>query len=298
MRPVILTLGVLIRDPVNDNAWPGVDEVIEFNDTTCPAVEDEETKWLIEQVFVVMGYDSNQGDSIPAPAGWQIFTVDEARYLIPGWLAESLEFHAATKIMCSNDPDNFYVVGNSYFDVVNAFNVCCGTPNIQTQALVFKQSNYSLNPDDELPPCGAEAQFKWLAIRSASDIRNLIYTFRVILRNTDLTIEIVKDWIFEQSLPSTQQLIKQWPADFIGELFGSFTLVANDVVPGVNEYQVRDFDNGTIVVTSQIIDADTEMTISMQEQEFILPGTDCDEAPSSSGSESGIFDDSFGDEFM
>lgn len=296
MRPVTLSLDVLVRDPVNDNAWPGANETIDFNDTTCPAVDDEVTKWLVELVFVVMGYDSNQGDSLPAAAGWQIFTQQEARELIPIWAAESLEFHAATKITCSNNPDNFYVVGNSIFDVIQAFTTCCAAPNIQTQALALKQSNAALDPSQTYP-CGTEAIFKWVAILGNNETTpDLVYTFRVTLTNEAGDVIISEDFVSAQPLTVTVQASKNWPTDFIGMTIGGTTLVANDAVPGVGERRVSDFDNGTITMVTEITDGDAYNR--SQQSEFALPPTDCAQPESgSSGSESGIFGSEFAPSF-
>lgn len=273
MRPVTLNLGVLIRDPVNDNAWPGPDEVIEFNDTTCPAVDDEETSWLVEQVFVVMGYDSNQGDSLPAPAGWQVFNMEEATALIPGWAAEDLEFHAATKITCSNDPDNFYVVSDSFYDVVNAFNVCCGAPNIQTQALALKLSNRDLEPGVEYP-CGTQAVFTWLVIYGNNETRpSLSARFDITLTSADSSI-ILSGPFSSFTLPPTGQIKKAWPEDFIGMTIDGTNLVANDVTPGPGEIQVKDFDFGTIQVSVSVLDENFDVIIQ-DVNTWALPGTQC-----------------------
>jgi len=289
MRPVTLSLDVLVRDPVNDNAWPGANETIEFNDTTCPAVDDEVTKWLVELVFVVMGYDSNQGDSLPAASGWQIFSQEEARELIPIWSAESLEFHAATKITCSNNPDNFYVVGNSIFDVVQAFNTCCAAPNILTQALALKQSNAALDPTQTYP-CGTEAVFKWVAILGNNETTpDLVYYFRVALTNQAGDVLISEYFVVAEPLTETVQAVKSWPTDFIGMTLGGTTLVANDVVPGVGERRVSDFDNGTINMLVEISDGGDYYT--SQQAEFALPPTDCGEP------ESGIFGSEFAPSF-
>lgn len=273
MRPVTLNLGVLIRDPVNDNAWPGADEVIEFNDATCPAVDDEETSWLVEQVFVVMGYDSNQGDSLPAPAGWQVFSMEEATPLIPFWFAEDLEFHAATKITCSNDPDNFYVVGDSFYDVVNAFNVCCGAPNIQTQALSLKLSNRDLEPGVEYP-CGTQAVFTWLVIYGNNETRpNLSARFDIVLTRADMS-ESLAGSFSSFVLPPTGQIKKAWPDDFIGMTIDGINLVANTVPPGPSDRQVKDFDFGTIQVTANVLDENFDVIIT-DSNTWALPGTQC-----------------------
>lgn len=275
MRPVTLNLGVLIRDPVNDNAWPGVDEVIEFNDTTCPAVDDEETSWLVEQVFVVMGYDSNQGDSVPAPSGWQVFSMEEARELIPGWAAESLEFHAATKITCSNDPDNFYVVGDSYFDVVNAFNTCCGAPNVPSQALALKASSNPLEPGVTYP-CDTPAQFTFIAIKGNNDVRDLLFTMIFTIRDSananPLTFEVAVD----QPLSATTQVNLAWFLGFIGLISdGGVELVANSDPQDGTHVRVLNYDGGTIEMTTTITDNADSSTVSTQTNTWALPGTQC-----------------------
>jgi hypothetical protein len=273
MRPVTLSLDVLVRDPVNDNAWPGANETIEFNDTTCPAVDDEVTKWLVELVFVVMGYDSNQGDSLPAASGWQIFSQEEAKELIPIWAAESLEFHAATKITCSNNPDNFYVVGNSIFDVLQAFTTCCAAPNILTQALVFKQSNAALDPTQQYP-CGTLAIFKWLAILGNNETTpGLTYTFQIRLRNQFGDIDLLENFVDAQPLTATVQAVKQWPNDFIGMEIGGITLVANGATPGPSELRIGDFDYGSIDILVEITDGGSYTR--SQTAQYALPSTDC-----------------------
>jgi hypothetical protein len=279
MRPVTLNLAVLIRDLVNDNPWPGVDEVIEFNDTTCPAVDDEVTKYLVEQVFVVMGYDSNQGDSILAPAGWQVFTLEEATALIPGWAADGLEFHAATKITCSNDPDNFYVVGDSFYDVLNAFNSCCGTPNIQSQALTFKISNTPLEPGEEYA-CGTAAAYRWLAIFGSENPGDGTYQMTATLYDAAQNPANTK--VFDLTggaipFTATEQIQRAWPADFIGmeALDGTF-LIANDapLLDPFTQKRVLDYDNGIIVVTVGIFNNAAEQ-ISASQTTAALPATQC-----------------------
>lgn len=277
MRPVTLTVGVLVREAVNDNAWPGVDESVNFNDAACPSVDGDSPSFLIEQGFVVMGFDASASDSFPAPDGWQYFNQAEASALIPGWAAALLEWHPATKITCSNNPDNFWIVSNNFFDVVSAFTVCCGAAEIPTLAMALKQSTSSLNPDEANPPCGTLAAFKFLAIRGSSEIQVLMHRFVLVLKNADesISLEYPLPGHNDDPLPGTTQAVLNWPEDFIGLTMDGKTLVANDVTPGVDEYNVSEFDNGTIEMTTTIRRVIDEVIVSEAVETFRLPGTDC-----------------------
>jgi hypothetical protein len=275
MRPVTLNLDVLVRDPVNDNPWPGAAETIDFNDATCPAVDDEETSWLVTQVFVVLGYDSDQGDGSPAPAGWQVFSQEDAAPLIAQWLEDGLEFHAATMITCSNDPANFYVVSDSFFDVVNAFNTCCGVPNILTQALSLKISNSPLTAGVTYP-CGTAAAFRWLAILGNNDEAPLEYLFRLQLMTADLSTTLNFD-LETNPLTATTQLQKSWFEDFIGLVStDNKTLVANSTEnPGPDDVKVQTFDGGIARIIVQITDTNLSQVVASSDMEWALPGTQC-----------------------
>src|SRR3972149_1363642 len=276
MRPVTLDLDVLVSPIITDAAWPGEEQVIDFDDAACPTVDpDHPASWIVEQVFIVMGYDSNHGDSVPAPAGWQVFTQGEAGPLIPGWAADNLEFHAATKITCSDDPENFFVVSQSFFDVVNAFNVCCGLPNIQTQAFSFKISNSPLIAGQDYP-CGTAAAFRWLAIRGTNETRNLEYLFRLQLTSQDMSTVLSFD-LATASLAATTQLQKSWPDDFIGLVSGSSkTLVANSTEnPGPDDVKMMTFDNGVATIIVQVTDTDLSQVVALSNMEWALPSTIC-----------------------
>lgn len=279
MRPVTLDLDVVVSPVITDAAWPGEAQVIDFDDAACPTVDpDHPASWLVELVFVVMGYDNNQGDSVPAPVGWQVFSQEEAAPLIAGWLADGLEFHAATKITCSDDPENFFVVSQSYFDVVNAFNVCCGAPTIQTQTLSLKISDKPLEPG-QFYPCGTAAAFRWVAIYGNNQpppLPDAIYTFNMILRNADNTLVLTFDVLDAQPFSTTAQEQLAWPTDFIGRMsHESKTLVANNTeTPGPDDVKMLAFDGGTIEVRSFIIE-DGDTITHQQINTFALPGTQC-----------------------
>lgn len=276
MRPVTLDLDVVVSPVITDAAWPGEAQVIDFDDAACPTVDpDHPASWLVELVFVVMGYDSNQGDSVPAPVGWQVFSQEEAAPLIAGWLADGLEFHAATKITCSDDPENFFVVSQSYFDVVNAFNVCCGLPNIQTQAFSFKISNSPLVAGQDYP-CGTAAAYRWLAIRGNNETRNLEYLFRLVLFSQDMATFLTFD-LAVATLSATTQLQKSWPDDFIGLVSASGkTLVANSTeTPGPDDVKMMTFDNGVARIIVQITDTDLAQVVDGSDMEWALPATQC-----------------------
>lgn len=279
MRPVTLDLDVLVSPSITDAAWPGEEQVIDFDDAACPTVDpDHPASWIVELVFVVMGYDSNQGDSVPAPAGWQVFTQEEAAPLIAGWLAESLEFHAATRITCSDDPENFFVVSQSIFDVLNAFNVCCGTPNIQTQALTFKISNSPLT-EGVAYPCGIEAAFRWLAVFGSENPGDGTYAFVAELYDqaqnpaNTLHFDITAGQI---PFTQTEQLQKSWPEDFIGMVASDSTvLVSNDTETlGPNERRIMDYDFGILSLQVAIFNAANDIIHSSQTVAAV-PGTQC-----------------------
>lgn len=274
MRPVTTTLDVLVRDPVNDNAWPGVEEEILFDDAACPAVDGDVPYFKIEQGFVVMGFDASASDSFAAPDGWQYFSNEDAQALIAGWAAADLEWHAATKITCSNNPDNFWIVSNSFFDVQNAFSICCGAPNILTMPFALKQSNKELTPGTQYI-CGTEAIFRWLVIYGSNETRpNLSARFDIRLTSADESVTLAGPF---SSFPigPTGQISKSWPADFIGMTIDGVNLVANDqevVMPG--EMRVKDFDFGTIEVTTSILDENFDV-VQSDTNTWALPTTQC-----------------------
>lgn len=283
MRPVTITLGVLVRDAVNDNAWPGIDEEIIFNDAACPSVGGDTPSFLLEQGFVVMGFDASESDSFPAPDGWQFFTQGQAAALIAGWEAAELEWHAATKIICSNDPDNFWIVSDSYFDVLSALTICCATPNILTQAFALKSSNGPLVPG-EVYPCGNEAAFKFLAIFGSQEVRsNLVHTFRFTLHTPEGDPPNDKTFNFplRAAFTGTVQSNKRWPEDF----FGMISTDAVHLIPMQNflvyPWTVLGadiYDGGTIDILA-IIEEETSpgvfAVVSTSQNTFALPIGDC-----------------------
>lgn len=283
MRPVTIELNVLVRDPVNDNAWPGSLETVTFDDASCPSIDGDKNEYKVEQGFVVMDFDSNPDDSAPAPAGWQYFNQAEASELIASWVAQSLEWHPATKITCSNDPDNFYIVSDSFYDVQNAFAICCsGQPEIPTQALALKTSNNPLTVGTE-PPCGTPAKFIWLAIFGNTEERTLVYSFVANLRDKDNAEPAFQfRFPFQDSLTATTQASRNWPEDFIGlTSISGVTLIANDQEPsGPSEKQVKFFDFGSIEWFTNIEEDLGEgnfAPVSFSTNFAALPGTQCGE---------------------
>jgi hypothetical protein len=276
MRDLLLQLNVLQEPEGPSNAWPGIQESVDFSDVTCPSVDGDTPYWKITLGFVVMGFDASASDSLPAPDGWQFYDQGEATDLIPLWAAQSLEWHAATKIECSNNPDNAYLVSDSYYDVLDDFNICCGTPTIQTQVLALKASHGPLDPGS-CPSCGKEAVFKSLAIKGTNDTRTLASMFRYILRSSDNLIEEIFELDASIPLTAVNSRTMRWPDDFIGlTSLGDITLIANDQepIPGSTR-RVLDFDCGTIEVQSLYWDVDDDLNITTATNTWALPITNC-----------------------
>lgn len=279
MRSVTLDLNVLVRDPVNDNPWPGLNTTITFDDAACPAGSDEDpTEFLLEQGFVVMGFDASASDSVSAPGGWQYYNQGEATDLIPLWVAQSLEWHAATKITCSNDPDNFWIVSDSFYDVQADFNICCGAATYQTQVLALKTSGPPLTPGS-CPSCGTEAIFKSIAIKGSTEPRTLVSGFKYVLRSADNDpgLELVFELDFGIPLNTINQRTMRWPDDFIGlTATNDISLIANDQeeVPGSTR-NVADYDCGTVEVTTMLWDPENDLVITETSNTWALPVTNC-----------------------
>jgi hypothetical protein len=276
MRDLNLSVSVLQSQSEAFNAWPGNTQTVEFSDATCPSVDSDTPYWKISLVFVVFGFDASASDSFPAPDGWQIYTPEEAQDLIPIWAAQSLEWHAATLIECSNNPDNFYLVSDSYFDVLNSFTLCCGTPSIPTQVFALKQSSKALEPGQTYP-CGTEAIFKWLAIFGNEDppLNDVTYAFHFYLRDAANTIELL--FFLADAVPftTTVQQTLSWPSQFIGlSSIDSKTLIENDQVPGPDQYRVADFDGGTIEVRTSVVQGGDTL-LMQQVNTWALPNTNC-----------------------
>lgn len=194
------------------------------------------------------------------------------------------EWHAATKIYCSNNPGNFWVVSDNFFDVFASLTVCCGAPNIQSAGFVFKMSTSPLTPGEQYL-CPIAASFKWLAVRSQTETRNLEYKFLIELTTMDDSTTLDNNGDPGVTFLNTLQVVRAWPQDFIGLVLDGITLVDNGSIPGVNEKRVGDFDLGTIKMTTIITDTDTLEVVSTVEEEFALPES-C-----------GIFEESFSLEF-
>lgn len=174
------------------------------------------------------------------------------------------------------NPGSVQVFSENFDDVEFLIEACCAT-GIATDALALKQSPAALTPGQRYP-CGTEAIFKWLAILGNPETRTLNYSFQVLITSNDITKPPLQKTLTagEESLLATVQLVKKWPDDFIGMMFdGGETLVANDVIPGAMQYNVRDYDNGTIQVIVTIIDVNTVEIVESDIKDFALPDTDC-----------------------
>lgn len=283
MRPISLALNILVRGFENDTPWPGNPETVNFNDEACPSIEGDNPSFKIERGFVVFGGESLEGtvDESESPGlatGWQYFTEDDARDLIPGWAAASMDWHAATKIFCSNNPSNFWIVSDSYYNVLSAFTTCCGAPQILTNAFSLKASPAPLIPGTA-PACGVPAAFKWLALLGNDDDRpNLVYRFEYILRDSSNGQEetfIIGPY---QPLSATTQEVKNWPADFLGAVSnGGIELVNNDIAPSGSQRRVMAYDGGTIEVRTIVAldESGDYTTVNESEETWALPGTVC-----------------------
>lgn len=289
MRSVTLNLRVLISGFNNDQPWPGSEETINLNDEACPPINGDKPIFKVEQGFVVFEGESLQGQVDESQAsgletGWTYYTQEDAAALINGWALAGFEWHAATKIYCSNNPSVFWVVSDTVFDVSAAINVCCGAPSIANGAFVFKISNRPLTPGVDYL-CPVSASYKWLAVRNPDDIRNLEYKFLMELTTDDEVTTLTNNADPAVTLSSTVQVVRNWPADFVGLVLDGITLIADGETPGVNEINVGDFDLGNIKMTTVITDTDTLETISTMEETWAIPAS-C-----------GIFEDSFSPEF-
>ena len=267
MRPVTLNLHVLIRNPVNDNPWPGDATTINFNDAACPSVDGDSPSFKVEQGFVVFG------------EVWTYYTQAQATALIPDWVADELEWHPATKIYCSNNPSNFWVVSESFFDVLAELNNCCGTPSIQTDGFIYNMSGRELDPAGPNAPCGSPASFKALFVKGNGETRNLAISVLVYVYNDGQTIGVADYWPgwYLKPFTATDQLVLNWPQDFIGVTLGGSTIVDNeDVATPPGSYNASTFDNGQVQIQIYITDLDEEETFVNKIEAYKLPGTICD----------------------
>lgn len=220
---------------------------------------------------------------IPGP-GWQFYTVAEFFTAFPGANTGGLPYHPGTLISCNGDTPWSYGVSNPWEDIFYTIDTCCGV-SYGDGPFVFKQSLYPLTPGEPVP-CGAEAIFKWLALVHPTDpsFPWISHDFSATLRSADSLIEISGN-IVAGGPAETTQMVKKWPDDFIGLTLGGKTLVANNVTPGVDEYNVGAFDGGEIDVVVNMNHA-FEGSESAS-QTFALPATQCDdESASFSGSTS------------
>lgn len=254
-----IPVNVVVTDGVGDT-YPGPLVAIEL---LC-----EGGTVHVEPIFLV---------ELPGP-GWTVYTVAEFLAAFPGADTGGLPFHPGTLISCDGDTPWSYGVSNPFEDIFYTIDTCCGT-SYPDGPFVFKQSLYPLTPGEPVP-CGAEAIFKWLAIvkEEGGSFPWTTYDFRATLRSADTLIEITGN-IQTGGLSSTVQMVKSWPADFIGLTIGGKTLVANDVTPGVDEYNVGAFDGGEIdIIVSMNHAFDGSVDASST---WALPSTQCDDESSS-----------------
>lgn len=121
--------------------------------------------------------------------------------------------YQGTEIVGANG--DVLVFSEQYLHVLNALSACCAT-SVATAAFSLRQSNYSLDPDQPVPPCGVDALFKWLAVRGSAEARTLTYRFVAHLTTADgLTTQDVV-YAADLAFTETLQLVKNWPADFAG----------------------------------------------------------------------------------
>lgn len=259
-----------VSDPGGDidNGWPGVDYNL---DLTIPPQ-------LIQPVWIGVSADGTNA---------QVFQKDTpiADIITAGYP----RVYQGTEIQTGEG--DVLVFSDQYQHILLAMSACCGS-SVDTAVYALKQSNYPLTVGEHVP-CGAEAAFKWLAVRGSTETRNLKYTFAVRLTSADALTMIEGNLANELPLPVTTQMFKAWPDDFIGLTIGATTLVANNVVPGVGEMNVGDFDGGKIRISVTIIDDDTEAVVDQVLKEFALP-SNCQDDESASDSASASASESAG----
>lgn len=203
-------------------------------------------------------------------------------------LAATVNKHIGTALRCGG---GFWVLLDmNIAEFIEALGICCGAEGIDSAPYALKASGLPLDVDKTYP-CGYEAAFKWLAVFGTEDpALTLIRYFDIELQNAAVSVTLV-DTLSSGALAATIQTVLNWPADFIGLTIDGITLVANNVVAGVNEMNIGDFDYGKITVRVRLEDLpDIEL---IDEHEWSLPDTTCG-GESSSGESSGSFSSSDG----
>lgn len=233
-------------------AWPGTPTVYDFN----------LTPQLIQPVWIGVSEDGSTNQVYP-------LTTSVAAILGAGWA----RVYQGTEIV--GQSGDVQVFSEQYLQLLNELAACCGTALI-TALFALKNSNYSLNPLDPNPPCGTEALFKWLAVFGTNEERELTYQFIFSLLPADGDLDKVFSKVLASDLPFTEttQLIRGWPADFIGMVSQqSKTLVANDAVAGSGNVRVSEYDGGTISVN--VVMSENDDQVDQRDNAFRLPATDC-----------------------
>lgn len=256
----------LINNDGSSEPWPGTPE--ELDPTACP----DGNPMVFTPVWIGL---------LPDRSASQVFPITTSIATILG--GGFTHIYQGTLLDSCNIGQHAYLQSLQQVNQLLAAS-CCSTV-IQTASFALKTSNQSLSPDDAPPPCGAEAIFKWLAVRGTNEVRALQYIFQFNMYSQDgLTVQTFTI-VNEDPLTETVQHVKRWPTDFIGLVSNEGkTLVANNVVPGVDDLPVSTFDNGTLDMITRIYTDDIDHTlVSGKESFFIFPGTDCGSQDSSSG---------------
>lgn len=240
-------------------AWPGTEVDV---DVTVPPP-------TIRAIWIGVSLDGASNKPFE-------LTASVASIILAGWP----RVYKGTEIVDGNGVKSLY--SDNLDDVNFLLNTCCGT-NIATQSLALKQSNLSLKVTDPNPPCDGEAFFKWLAVIGTNEDRTVQVLFHLKLTSAD-TLTVIEGDILDVSPSNTVQQVLSWFADFVGLTVGADTIVANDVVAGVNEVNVDAFDFGIIEMTTTILDTADDSVISTATSTFRLPGSNCGDGGSSSDS--------------
>lgn len=232
------------------HTWPG--DPVSLDITVPPT--------CLDPVWIATNADGTVAKSFPADTL-------AADILAEGWA----HLYQGTQICDSAGNANIY--SNQYNHVLLAIAACCNN-DFQTQALALKQSAQPLTPGQTYP-CNTDALFKWLAIYGRDEARpDLSVRFAVSLTTADQS-QTISELFYDASFTETIQQTKRWPADFIGLSIGGVNLVANNTPsPMPGEQRVKDFDGGTIKVTTSILDVDFNI-ILIDENDFALPSTQC-----------------------
>jgi hypothetical protein len=241
-----------------NNAWRGID----YNLTVPPA--------SVEPIWI--GVSSN-GEST------QVFPISTTVKNIRKIWAR---VYQGTKITLLDG--SVLAFSDQYSHVLSDLKKCC-LKFIRSGPFVFKISNKTLKPGADFP-CETEAGFKWLAVLGTED-PPVAYTrfFEIELKNAAETL-VLSGELSSGTLVDTIQTVLNWPEDFIGLTIDGTTIVANDVIAGIGEVNIGEFDFGTITVRTRMTAApDIEL---IAENEWSLPDTTCAD-DSSSVSDSGEF---------